>query len=232
MARSRRSKVRSKSPSTAKRVKTVWLSLMGAMTVVGGLLIALNPSPAASAGGRSLPAMMATGVGSSMASILAGTKHKAADGSILDGVDRSKWQAIVIHHSGSPVGNQETIAQQHAAYNVKPVGFHFIVGNGRKMGDGEIHATNRWNNQLRGAVVGQTQKLDPRRVISICLIGDGEREKFTQAQLSRTVELVGFLCEELNIPAERVFLHSQLANTADPGRLFPEMQFRDALTLR
>jgi N-acetyl-anhydromuramyl-L-alanine amidase AmpD len=48
-------------------------------------------------------------------------------------------------------------------------------------------------------------------------------------QMRRLVQLVSALSEQLGIPADKVYLHSDLAQTDDPGRLFPEAAFREQL---
>lgn len=66
--------------------------------------------------------------------------------------------------------------------------------------------------------------------IGICVIGDGDRKTFTPEQMTRLVGLVNSLCRELNIPADRVVLHRDIATTTSPGELFPQAWFREQLT--
>ena len=59
-------------------------------------------------------------------------------------------------------------------------------------------------------------------IIGICLIGNGDRSEFTEAQMRALVDLVRALQIRLDIPASRVVLHSDLnPDVASPGRLFP-----------
>ena len=227
MARTSRSRSRTSSSrssaQTGRRVKTVWLSLLAAMTAVGGLLLLVDGGGAPRVDGRTMPALAATGVTSNLESIFRTTAP----------LETKRWQAIVIHHSGSPVGSAESIAKQHTAAGFKGIGHHFVIGNGRGMDDGDLHVTFRWMDQLPGAHAGgRNEKFLNNNAISICLVGDGSREHFTAAQLQRAAALVDKLCDELKIPRDKVYLHRDVAPTADPGPLFPEQQFRQMIAER
>jgi hypothetical protein len=226
MARSTKSS-RSRKPRAAApgltRAHVVWVGFLGSMTLVGGLLLLVQGGkPAARADGLSLsPLAAATTLGSSAADPILQTRRP------LDG---QRWRAIVIHHSGSSVDTPQTIARDHQALGLAGLGHHFVIGNGQKMDDGQVHIGYRWLDQLPGAHVadftpapGETR--DARwyneHSISICLVGDGNRRGFTPAQVQQLTNLVDSLRRRLNIPAEDVRLHSELAPVDDPGKLFP-----------
>lgn len=220
MARPRRSPARTSRPSAAsKRAKTVWLALLGSMTAVGGVLLMIDRTPAPFIGGTTMPALAAT---DNVESIL-NTKKP---------LDKQRWKAIVIHHSDSPIGSPESIAKQHAQQGFKGIGHHFVIGNGRGMDNGDLHVTFRWLEQQPGAhTSARSGPINNNNTISICLVGDGDRERFTPAQLDRLTQIVDTLCSELQIPKDKVYLHSQLAPTSDPGKFFPAIQFREGLGL-
>ena len=225
MARSRRTtkSTRSKAPSAGNRARTVWLCLMGAMTTVGGLLLLLGGQHAPRVDGRTMPALAATGTTYNLESVLRTSKP----------LDKNRWKAIVIHHSDSPFGSPESIAKEHTKLGFKGIGHHFVIGNGRGMDDGDLHVTYRWMDQLPGAHAGgRNEKFFNNNAISICLVGDGAREHFTANQLQRAAALVDKLCDELKIPRDKVYLHRDVAPTADPGPLFPEQQFRAMIAER
>jgi N-acetyl-anhydromuramyl-L-alanine amidase AmpD len=225
MARSRRTtkSSRPKASSTGSRARTVWLCLMGAMTAVGGSLLLLDRQHAPRVDGRTMPALASTGTTYNLESVLRTTKPLA----------KNRWKAIVIHHSASPFGSPESIAKEHTALGFKGIGHHFVIGNGRGMDDGDLHVTYRWMDQLPGAHAGgRNEKFFNNNAISICLVGDGSRENFTAAQLQRAAALVDKLCDELAIPHDKVYLHRDIAPTADPGPLFPEQQFRALIAER
>jgi len=201
----------------------VWLALMGAMTAVGGLLLALDSAPAPQVGGAGMLALASTSAVSPMESVFSRVKS----------VDRARWQSIVIHHTDSAFATPETLANQHAKLGFRSMGHHFVIGNGRGLGDGEIHIGQRWLNQQAGAhVIGRDTKANwfTQHSISICLVGDGDSEAFTQAQMVQLSQLVSALCAELNITPEQVKLHRDIAVTSDPGRMFPEAWLRQRLS--
>jgi hypothetical protein len=197
-----------------RRVRVVWISFLGAMTLTGGLLLLLDGRPVPRIDGLSLsPLAAATGVGSGVADPVFQTRRP---------LDRQRWQAIVIHHSGSTAGSPATIEREHEARSFKGLGHHFIVGNGSGMDDGQLHLGYRWLDQLPGAhAAGTSGDWFNQHAVSICLVGDGNRRAFSAAQIERLRTLVAALQAQLQIPAERVYLHSDIAPVSDPGRLFP-----------
>ncbi|MBL0927205.1 MAG: N-acetylmuramoyl-L-alanine amidase [Phycisphaerales bacterium] len=205
-----------RSAQSGRRTQVVWVSLIGAMTAVGGLLLALEDRPAAPL------------------AALASTDRTGADLSAIyrtqQPVEKGRWTGIVIHHSGSATGSADTIARQQEARGLLGLGYHFVIANGQGAPDGEVHVGYRWLSQLPGAhASGPKGDQYNRRTIGICLVGDGDRRAFTPAQLQRLAELVASLQKELGIPADQVVLHRDIAATASPGRLFPESAFRAAL---
>jgi hypothetical protein len=204
----------------ARRAKIVWGALLGSMTVVGGFLLLLDNKPAPRVGGLSMAPLVAAGTPSNIEGVLRTTTP----------LDHDAWTGIVIHHSGSLFGSPASIEAEHRARNFRGLGHHFIIGNGSGLQDGEIHFGYRWSDQLPGAHAGGPDgQYHNLHSISICLVGDGNRRSFTSMQTKRLVELVATLCRELRIPADKVVLHSAIAPTDDPGRYFPEAQFRQAL---
>jgi hypothetical protein len=203
----------------ATRSKLVWGVLTGAMTVVGALMWSLE--------GRGLPRTdglaLAKPVGPEVASIEAIFQTRRD-------LDTARWQAIVIHDSGTPSGSAQSIEARHRAQNLAGLGYHFVIGNGRGTADGEVHVGYRWLDQLPGAHVGGPRgTYFNEQSIGICLVGDGSRSDFTEAQMGRLVELVRTLCAELGIPPSQVFLASDLMRVDSPGRHFPEAGFREQL---
>jgi N-acetylmuramoyl-L-alanine amidase len=141
-----------------------------------------------------------------------------------------RWQAIVIHHSGSAFGSPSTIEAQHKAMNLDGLGYHFLVGNGSGLEDGEVHVGYRWLDQVSGAhVAGKNGDWYNRNSIGICLIGDFSRQPPTERQMWRLSQLVSALADELKIPSDHIYLHSDVAAANDPGAFFPEAAFRAQL---
>jgi hypothetical protein len=218
-AQRRRSRTRKPKP-VSSRSKMVWGALALSMSSVGGLLWMLQGGPAVRMQGLSLPPMVAAAGPSSIEQIF-NTRQEIPD---------SRWQAIVVHHSGAVVGNPATIDVQHKSLGLDGLGYHFVIGNGSGYGDGHIEVGYRWLDQLPGAHVGgEYAEWFNRNAIGICLVGDGRRRPFTDQQSRRLVQIVSALAERLEIPADRIYLHSDLAPTDSPGRMFPEAAFREQL---
>jgi N-acetylmuramoyl-L-alanine amidase len=203
----------------ATRSKLVWAALAGAMTVVGALMWTLE--------GRGLPRTdglaLAKQAGPGVSSIEAIFQTRAD-------LDQDRWKAIVIHHSGSPAGTPQSIENEQRADHLAGLGYDFVIGNGRGIGDGEVHVGYRWLDQLPGAHVGGPRgEWYNEHAIGICLVGDGRRGGFTEAQMTRLVELVRALRRELDLPASQVLLASDIMHVESPGPRFPEATFREQL---
>lgn len=201
-----------------RRAKVVWASLVGSMTAVTALLMALDHDAPTRLDGLTLPAMAAT---SSAVTIEAVFQTRAP-------VEDGRWLAIVIDHTGSPYGTPASIDQDHKAMGLRGLGYDFVIGNGQGMGDGEIHVGERWLEQRPGAhTAGPDGDWYNRHAIGIALVGDGTRRSFTQAQTSRLVDLLSALSREYGIPPERIVLHSDVAPVSGPGRYFPSAALRE-----
>jgi len=217
--RTRRPRKASK-PQDTSRTRTVWGALMMAMTGVGGLMWLLQGGPGVGSTGLALPPMVAAAGPTSIEAIFR-TRND---------LNKDRWQAIVIHQSGSAFGTPSSIETQHKSRSYEGMGFHFLVGNGSGLEDGEIHVGYRWLDQLAGAhASGKQQDWFNRNAIGICLVGDFGRSAPSDRQMWRLNQLVSALAERLNIPADRIYLHRDIAQTNDPGAFFPEAAFRSQL---
>jgi N-acetylmuramoyl-L-alanine amidase len=202
------------------RTKIVWGALVASMTGLVGLLSLLDSgNPALSAQGVSL---------SPLASITAERGVGAIFNTKAD-IDPTQWDSIVIVHSGSPAGSAESIGAQHKQIGYDGLGYHFLIGNGTGMGNGEIHLGNRWLTQSQGAQLAGIDQNAEAKTIEICLIGNGDRKPFTDQQIRYLAQVVNALAERLEIPANKIFLHEDLAPTTSPGRYFPRANFNELL---
>jgi hypothetical protein len=205
-----------------RRRRVVWMTLLVAMTGVGGLLTTLQ--------GEKAPRLD----GVALAAAIPAEGPKAPINSVFNTrapLESGQWLGIVIHDSGSSSGSAASIASEHESRGLLGLGHHYIIGNGRGADDGELYVGYRWLDQLPGAhVAGPDQDLYNRRYIGICLVGDGDRKPFTEAQMTRCVELVRALTSELGISSERVILHRDIAATTISGRFFSEATLRRALS--
>lgn len=202
------------------RSQKVWGVLLAAGTAVGGLLLLTEDSPRSA---LTPPALVEVALPSAANSLSKVFQTKTP-------VEKGRWQGIVIHHSGSPIGSAESITRQHNARGFKGLGYHFVISNGQGAPDGQIFVGYRWQDQLPGVhVTGTRAESYNRATIGICLVGDGERREFTDAQLRRLVELVSTLQKELGINDQHVWLNREVSPASGPGRLFPEAAFRQLL---
>ena len=146
-------------------------------------------------------------------------------------LDRDRWTGIVVHHLGDPFGTPESIHRKHLSWGYQGLGYHFLLGNGNGLADGEIHVGYRWIEQLPGAhVVGEAGRDHNEHSIGICLVGNGDRQPYTSSQIRNLARLVQRIQQECGIPEEAVYLHSELSpSLMSPGRLFPEADFRSQL---
>ncbi len=141
------------------------------------------------------------------------------------GVAVRPWKFIVIHHSGTDQGSVAAIHREHRSRRDRSgrawlgIGYHFVIGNGHGMADGQISSTFRWKQQLHGAHSGSLPYND--RGIGICLIGNFEKSPPTSAQVASVSRLIGRLTREYGIPSDGVIGHNQVRPTACPGRFFP-----------
>ena len=202
------------------RTKIVWSALAASMTGLIGLLSVLdsNHTPRASKGVSLSP----------LAGITAGRGIESIFNTKAE-IDGSQWDSIVIVHSGSPAGSAESIEAQHQSVGYDDLGFHFLIGNGTGMGNGEIHLSNRWLNQSTGAQLQGLKPGDASKTIEICLVGNGDRKPFTDQQIEYLAQLVSVLQDRFEIQSNRVFLHEDIAPTSSPGRYFPRANFDQLL---
>lgn len=193
------------------------------MTMVGGLLLLVDSGRASPLDGMRLPSATALMAVSGPRSVEAVLETRQP-------LDRERWMAIMVHHSGAAYGTAESIEAQHRSMGLRGLGHHFVIGNGNGMGNGELFVGHRWLEQLPGAhAAGEHERADwyNRHAISICLVGDGNRREFTQAQITRLMEVVSMLSAELGIPGDRIVLHSDESDVSDPGARFPAAGFRE-----
>lgn len=213
------------------RTKVVWAVFMTAMTAVSGILLWSEDVSALRKGfAATTPVIVSDDA-------LAGSENQPPSiGSDIESlIDADRWNAIVIHHSGSMAGTVREMDAQAMRAGLNGLGYHFVIGNGAGLSDGVVQASNRWNQQLAGAHVatppnaslGECARIDElnRRSIGICLVGNGNRNAFTEAQIRALIHLVRGLQIRLDVPSTSVLLHSDLVDVSSPGMLFPVERF-------
>jgi len=157
--------------------------------------------------------------------------YKYLTPAIQDAIDRAhvrrnRWKYIVVHNSGTRQGNARIFDYYHKHVRKMPNGlaYHFVIGNGSSTHDGQIEIGGRWTKQLDGGHV-HSDYLNSI-ALGICLVGDFNRDKPSQAQLDALDELIRYLrrrCGKVNGQWPIVVPHRQInpRPTDCPGDRFP-----------
>jgi len=139
-----------------------------------------------------------------------------------------RWRYIVIHHSATREGTVEAMDAYHrrTRHMAHGLAYHFVIGNGRGMRDGELEIGSRWTWQLQGGHVRSASLNE--QAIGICLVGDFEDHHPSRRQMTTLTQLVRALQQQTRIPASRVLLHRDLRSqsTLCPGALFPAAELK------
>lgn len=136
-----------------------------------------------------------------------------------------RWRGIVVHHTAGTRGTVASIDRYHREENKWPngLGYHFLIGNGNGMDDGEIAPGPRWQKQLDGAHVRMkgTSKGNSFS-IGVALVGNFEEAVPSSKQLASLRGLLQFLTAEYDIKPGDIVGHGQVSEkyTACPGKLF------------
>lgn len=142
-----------------------------------------------------------------------------------------RWRYIVIHHSAGSYGSIEFLQKVHkerqANDPIDAIPYHFVIGNGNGLGDGEIASDLRKKYNIWGAHVSGKNTDRNLRGIGICLIGNFEKEKVTSQQYDSLVSLTKRVMQTYGISANNVTGHGYTPgeSTKCPGKNFPMGRF-------
>ncbi len=136
-----------------------------------------------------------------------------------------RWRNIVVHHTAADTGSPESIDRFHREVRKweNGLGYHFLIGNGFGMGDGQVASSRRWLEQLDGAHVKVPGKGKANSYsIGVALVGNFENHVATPRQLAALRGLLSFLLSEYGIKNSEIVGHGQVAlkHTECPGKLF------------
>lgn len=143
---------------------------------------------------------------------------------ILDAtpVKAGRWKYIVIHHTASSKGSLQSVEMYHRQKRKMEngMGYHFLIGNGLGMKDGEIGIGNRWKRQIKGGHLRSDRQNEV--ALGICLVGNFEVNKPTAAQMKSLYALTAYLIRRCGISRKNVTTHTEIniRPTACPGKLF------------
>ena len=109
------------------------------------------------------------------------------------------WNAIVIHHSASLHGSTASFDRDHRKRGWDGIGYHFLIGNGVDMPEGQVDATFRWHQQREGAHAGASPLAQPYNDlgIGICLVGNFDLNPPSAYQEQRLARLCAVLIRHI-----------------------------------
>ena len=166
------------------------------------------------------------------------TARPAVGDSIQKAIDKApvapgRWKYVVIHHSGVDQGDLKSIDRYHKEERHMEHGlaYHFLIGNGNGMPDGEIAVGDRWREQLDGGHLHS--EAQNRIALGICLIGNFDEHKPTARQMQSLTTLTEALLKRCKLSTSAVKTHQQInvVKTRCPGRNFPTRSFIKGLRL-
>lgn len=204
-----------------KRTTIVLTSLLAAMTLGAGLLLALEPSPM---------------VPSAEARLLSTQTTSDPEAVLFNTNPAQPWAAIVIHDSATLDGSLATVQERDRRMGLDGLGYHFVVnrdqGAAARRG-GMIEMGYRWKHQLAGQHSdGPYAAWFNQSAIGICMIGDTTRNVPGDKQIHELLWLVRQLQTRFDIPADRVYIQTGQAASRQ-GRIaddfFPAATFRQQL---
>lgn len=139
------------------------------------------------------------------------------------GIQPGRWSYIVSHHSAIDRGNAEIYGNYHKRRGMKNgLAYHFVIGNGKDSGDGQVEIGPRWLEQLDGGHV-HTDEIN-KIGIGICLVGNFEKTYPTRRQLAALYELIDYLSGIVGTRKITYAVHKEIdgpKHTVCPGRNFP-----------
>lgn len=139
------------------------------------------------------------------------------------------WKYIVIHHSATNAGSVKAFHKFHSRQGYGGVAYHFVIGNGNGMKDGEVKETFRWKQKIAGTHVSVNSWEHNVFGIGICLVGNLEHSPPTKAQLAALKDLVTKLKMNYSIANKNIIGHKHVhyddasnkkEQTACPGKQF------------
>lgn len=137
-------------------------------------------------------------------------------------VRKGRWKYIVIHHSGTPSATVKGMDEYHrnTRHMENGLAYHFVIGNGHGMKDGDVVVAPRWTKQLDGGHLASATLNEVS--LGICLVGNFDKTPPTRKQLDSLQALIEALRKRCNLRVTAVKTHQQInpIHTRCPGRLF------------
>tara|TARA_A100001015_G_scaffold313906_1_gene422190 strand:+ start:1784 stop:2536 length:753 start_codon:yes stop_codon:yes gene_type:complete len=135
-------------------------------------------------------------------------------------IDNDKWKLIVVHHSATERGNASIFDRSHRKRGMQNgLAYHFVIGNGSDSKDGQIEIGPRWKEQLHGGHV--KSEFVNQIGIGICLVGNFEKTKPTNAQIKSLIALIDWLQTKVIRRKLKFAGHKDIEKNLCPGKNFP-----------
>lgn len=146
-------------------------------------------------------------------------------------VENGRWKYIVIHHSGVQIGSPKSMDRYHREerHMENGLAYHFVIGNGQGMRDGELAVGRRWMKQLDGGHLASDAQ--NHVALGICLVGNFDRQSPTPKQLQSLRILTKALMKRCKLSTSAVKSHGEInvVKTRCPGAKFDIKGFRSSL---
>jgi N-acetyl-anhydromuramyl-L-alanine amidase AmpD len=143
----------------------------------------------------------------------------------------NRWKYIVLHHSAGNYANVDFLQRVHRERQpsdpIDAIPYHYIIGNGNGMKEGEIASDWRRDYAIWGAHVSNRNMDRNMRGIGICMIGNFEIDPVPEGQYLALLSLTITLMEKHQIPIENISGHGHIKGeqTKCPGKNFPIERF-------
>ncbi|MCG3179591.1 MAG: hypothetical protein BIFFINMI_01929 [Phycisphaerae bacterium] len=134
------------------------------------------------------------------------------------GASAHRWRYIVVHHSATNDGSAAKFDAEHKQRGWDELGYHFVIGNGRGSGDGQIEIGPRWRKQKWGAHCKTNDNHFNDDGIGICLVGNFDNYSPTAAQMASLTRLIRYLMAAYDIPVNRIYGHGEAVKTVPAER--------------
>lgn len=137
------------------------------------------------------------------------------------------WKYIVIHHSATEAGSVRAFHKFHTQQGYGGIAYHFVIGNGNGIKDGEVKETFRWEQKISGTHVSVNSWDHNVFGIGVCLVGNLEKKPPTKAQMVALKKLTTRLKTTYGIESKNIFGHKHVKyddasgkkeRTACPGK--------------
>lgn len=142
-----------------------------------------------------------------------------------------RWRYIVLHHSAVNVGDVASMERYHrdVRHMENGLAYHFVIGNGNGMGDGEIAVGRRWKEQLDGGHLA-SERMNGQ-ALGICLVGNFDERLPSRRQMESLQALVKGLMTRCRLTSKAVKTHREInvLKTRCPGSRFPMSHFMKSL---